>query len=155
MKRLMMLALVLVLVFSAAAFADEGGEERDFGIFKTYVPNDWTATQEGPTVSFLKNDNTSHISVTIAATEGASAKELVDAFVAEFSKTFTDITEPQVDEDGDYMFEMTNPNGVKSAVLFSADEKEYCLFVMTGVDNGGAGLAQIIAGIQNSFNQNK
>ena len=152
MKRSIVVALILALVFSVAAFAfdDENGKDKDFGIFKTYVPNDWTATQDDSTVTFLKNDNTSSMSVTVAPTEGVSAKDLAAAFAEEFKKTFTNVTEPQVDEDGDYMFEMINANGVKSVVLLSAGEEEYCLFVITGVDEGGAGLAQIIAGIQNS-----
>ena len=152
MKRLVVLALVLALVFSVAAFAedDENGKDMDFGIFKTYVPNDWTAAKEDSTVTFTKNDNTSQISVNVTATEGASAKDLAAAFAEEFKKTFTNVTEPQVDEDGDYMFEMTNANGAKSVVLLSAGDEDYCLFVITGADEGGAGLAQIIADIQNS-----
>ena len=152
MKRLVVLALVLALVFSVAAFAedDENGKDMDFGIFKTYVPNDWTAAKEDSTVTFTKNDNASQISVNVTATEGASAKDLAAAFAEEFKKTFTNVTEPQVDEDGDYMFEMTNANGAKSVVLLSAGDEDYCLFVITGADEGGAGLAQIIADIQNS-----
>ncbi len=114
MRRSIVLALVLALVFSVTAFADDDGAVRDFGIFKTFVPNDWTATQDDSTVVFVKNDNTSSMTVTVAETEGVATKDLVDAFVAEFKKTFKDVTEPQVDEEG------------------------------------GLGLAQILAGIQNS-----
>ena len=152
MKRSIILALILALVFSMAAFADEEGEDKDFGIFKTYVPNDWTTVKkDDETVTFTKNDNTSQVSVTVAPTGGASTKELADKLVEEFKKTFTDITEPQADNDGDYMFEMKNPDGVKSAVLLSSEGEKYCLFVMTGVDEGAAGLVQIIAGVQNSL----
>ena len=60
------------------------------------------------------------------------------------------ITVTVAETEGDYMFEMTNANGVKSTVIISADEKEYCMYVITGIDEGGLGLAQILAGIQNS-----
>ena len=148
MKRTIILAAVLALVLSTVAFA-EG--EQDFGIFKAYVPEGWTATKNDETVIFTKNDNTSSASITVANTEGASLKDLADAFVAEFKKSFKDVTAPQVDEDGDYMFEMTNANDVKSVVLLTGTDKEYALIVLTGVDAGGAGLGQILGTMQESF----
>ena len=147
MKRIAVLAAVLALVLSAVAFA-EG--EQDFGIFKAYVPEGWTATKNDETVIFTKNDNTSSASITVANTEGASLKDLADAFVAEFKKSFKDVTAPQVDEDGDYMFEMTNEAGVKSTVLVTGNDKQYCLVVITGLEAGGEGLAQILATAQHS-----
>ncbi|MBQ2617495.1 MAG: hypothetical protein IJG51_12240 [Synergistaceae bacterium] len=148
MKRTILLAAVLALVLSAAAFA-EG--EQDFGIFKAYVPEGWTATKNDETVIFTKNDNTSSASITVANTDGTSLKDLADAFVAEFKKSFKDVTAPQVDEDGDYMFEMTNANDVKSVVLLTGTDKEYALIVLTGVDAGGEGLGQILGTMQESF----
>ena len=148
MKRIAVLAAVLALVLSAVAFA-EG--EQDFGVFKAFVPDGWTATKDGSTVSFVKDDNTSSMSITVDETEGASRKDITDAFVAEFKKTFKDVTAPQVDEDGDYMFEMTNANDVKSVVLLTGTDKEYALIVLTGVDAGGAGLGQILGTMQESF----
>ena len=127
MKRLMALAAVMVLVLSFAAFA---GEEKDFGAFKAYVPDGWTATQDGSTVAFTKDDNTSSVSITVEKTEGVSAKDLAAAFAEEFKKTFTGVTEPQVDEDGDYMF------------AFGIDDifGDYYLtdFVMFNVEDGEA-----------------
>ncbi|MBQ3402175.1 MAG: hypothetical protein IJG65_02210 [Synergistaceae bacterium] len=148
MKRLMALAAVMVLVLSFAAFA---GEEKDFGAFKAYVPDGWTATQDGSTVAFTKDDNTSSVSITVEKTEGVSAKDLAAAFAEEFKKTFTGVTEPQVDEDGDYMFKMTNAQGVESIVLLTATDTEYALLVITGADAGGEGLGQILGTMENSF----
>ncbi len=147
MKRIAVLAAVLALVLSAVAFA-EG--EQDFGIFKAYVPEGWTATKDGSTVAFVKDDNTSSMSITVDEADGASRKEITDAFVTEFKKTFKDVTAPQVDEDGDYMFEMTNEAGVKSTVLVTGNDKQYCLVVITGLEAGGEGLAQILATAQHS-----
>lgn len=148
MKRTIVLAAVLALVLSSMAFA---AGEQDFGIFKAYVPEGWSANKDGETVIFTKDDNTSSATITIAKTEGASLKELAEAFASEFKKSLKDVTAPQVDEDGDYMFEMTNANGVKSTVLLTGTDSEYALFVLTGIEAGGEGLAQILGTAQNSF----
>lgn len=125
--------------------------EQDFGLFKAYVPEGWSANKDGETVIFTKDDNTSSASITVAKTEGASLKDLADAFVTEFKKSFKDVTAPQVDEDGDYMFEMTNAQDVKSVVLLTGTDSDYALFVITGADAGGEGLGQILGTVQNSF----
>ena len=148
MKRTIVLATILALAFSAMAFA-EG--EQDFGLFKAYVPAGWSASKNGETAIFTKDDSTSSATITVAKTEGASLKELADAFASEFKKSLKDVTAPQVDEDGDYMFEMTNANGVKSTVLLTGTDSEYALFVLTGIEAGGEGLAQILGTAQGSF----
>ena len=141
------LAAVLAVVLAATmAFAGV----QDFGEFKVDVPEGWTATKDGSTVAFVKDDNTSSMSITVDEADGASRKEITDAFVTEFKKTFKDVTAPQVDEDGDYMFEMTNEAGVKSTVLVTGNDKQYCLVVITGLEAGGEGLAQILATAQHS-----
>ena len=75
MKRFL---LTVLLVFVAAcAFAGV----QDFGKFTIDVPAGWTATPDGETVGFVKNDETASMSITVDTTDGASAKEIADAFV--------------------------------------------------------------------------
>ncbi|MBQ9420055.1 MAG: hypothetical protein IJU31_06760 [Synergistaceae bacterium] len=124
MKRLFV-AFALVALFAVAAFAGV----QDFGKFTVDVPEGWTASQDGETVAFLKNDNTASASVTVAETEGASLKELADAFVEALGgKNLQPV-------DGTFTFEFTNENGVVSKAVLSGDDKNYALFVMTGIEN--------------------
>ena len=80
MKRLLT-ALTLVAIFAAASFA----AVQDFGDFTVDVPAGWTATKDGSTVGLVKDDNTASASITVDSTDGASAKELADAFVSELN----------------------------------------------------------------------
>ena len=60
-KRIGVLSVLAVLVFSAAAFA----AVQDFKDFTVDVPDDWTATQNGTTVGIVANDNSAAVSVTV------------------------------------------------------------------------------------------
>ena len=73
---LAVLAVSAVLAFSVAAFA----EVKDFKDFTVDVPDDWTAAQDGTTVSVTANDKSAAISITVDATDGMSLKDLAAAF---------------------------------------------------------------------------
>jgi len=129
MKRLLT-ALTLVAVFAAASFA----AVQDFGAFTMDVPDGWTASQQGPTSIFTKNDNTASLSITVAETQGYSLKDLADAFVAEFKKSFASVGTPEGDANG-YSWVMTTNNGAESKAILSGDDSKYALFVVTGGEN--------------------
>ena len=119
--------LALVFAFAISAFA------ADFGAFTADVPAGWTAEQNGPTGIFTKGDNSASITITVAETGGATVQQLAEAFAAEFANNgFTNITTPEKDSDGDYSFDMKNPNGIESHALVSVNEDKYMLVTATG-----------------------
>jgi len=137
MKRLL-IALTLVAVFAAASFAGV----QDFGKFTVDVPEGWTATQNGETVAIVKKDNTASMSITVDSTDGSSLKELADAFVEALGGRNLQVS------DGTYQFEMTNANGVDSKAVLSGDDKNYALFVMTGIENAREDMSKILDSVK-------
>ena len=124
MKRLS-IALLFVALFAAAAFA----EVKDFGAFRVDVPAGWTAEQDGETVGIVKNDNTAAVSITYDSADGASAKEIAEAYMGELKGRNLQ------GADNAFTFEMTNANGVDSTCYVFADEGKYALIVATGKEN--------------------
>lgn len=124
MKRII-IAAVLTAIFASLAF----GAVQDFGKFTMDVPAGWTATPDGETIGFVKNDNSASMSITVDSTEGASLKEIADAFVQALNGK-------DLKKDGDgYSFGMTNANGVDSKCFLDGDDKNYALIVVTGIEN--------------------
>ena len=143
MKRLLTVTAIIAL-FASAAFA----ATQDFGKFTVDVADGWTASQQGPTAVIVKNDNTASLSITLDATGGASRADLANAFVEEFKKSFTSVSAPEADADGDYTFTMVNGNGIESKALLTGDDEQYCLFVMTGVDAAGDEISAMLGSVQ-------
>ncbi len=133
------LASVLAVALAATmAFAGV----QDFGEFKVDVPEGWTATKDGETVGIVKNDNTASMSITVDSTDGASLKELADAFVEALNGK-------NLKKDGEsYTFDFDNGNGVKSEALIVTDGGKYALFVITGRSNAPKEVAAIISSLQ-------
>ncbi|MBR1657267.1 MAG: hypothetical protein IJ697_02240 [Synergistaceae bacterium] len=138
MKRSLALAAVLVLVLTAAAFA------QDFGKFSLDVADGWTASQEGPTAVITKNDNTASLSITVAPHEGNSKPALADAFVAEFKNSFAEVGKPVADADGDFSWEMKTANGAVSQANLSADDKDFILIVLTNAEAAPDDIAKML-----------
>ena len=143
MKRLLAV-LALTALLASSAFA----ATHDFGAFTVDVLDGWTASQDGPTAIITKNDNTASLTITLADTEGASLGDLANAFVEEFKKTFTSVSAPAKDAEGDYTFEMVNANGVKSSALLTGDDAQYCLFVMTGIEAAGDEISAMLGSVK-------
>ncbi len=133
MKRLLVI-VALVALFASTSFAGV----QDFGKFTVDVPEGWTATADGETVGIVKNDNTASASITVSETEGASLKEIADAFVQTLGG------KNLAANDGAYTFEFTNQNGVASKAVLSGDDKNYALIVMTGVENAPDDFGKIV-----------
>ena len=138
MKRSVVLALVLALAFSAVAFAGV----QDFGKFTVDVPAGWTANQDEETVGIVKNDNSASMSITYDSTEGATLKELADAFVEALKGKNLKA------EDGGYTFEFDNGNGVTSRGVLNGDKEHYALVVITGLENAPDEVMAIVNSIQ-------
>ena len=119
---LAVLAVSAVLAFSVAAFA----EVKDFKDFTVDVPDDWTAAQNGTTVSVTANNKSAAISITVDATDGMSLKDLAAAFAEKLKGS--DLKE----EDDVYSFTFTNANEVDSKAILNGEEGKYCLIVLTG-----------------------
>jgi hypothetical protein len=143
MKRLAVLSVTAVLFTAACAF----GAVQDFGKFTLDIPAGWTARQQGPTAIVQKGENVG-FTLTIDATQGYSAKDLINAFAAEFKKTHAEVTEPELDSDGDYSMILTNANGVKSVAMFTVIGDNYMLMVMTGMDQAGNEMRAIMGTLQ-------
>ena len=125
MKRLAVLAAVLAVFSAAVAFAGV----QDFGKFTVDVAANWTATQDGETVGIVKNDNSASMSITYDSLDGASLKEIAEAFVEALNG------KGLKSENGMYTFGMTNANGVESKCYLNGDDKNYALIVVTGGEN--------------------
>ena len=133
MKGLAAVAVVAVLAATAAF-----GAVQDFGAFTIDVPAGWTAERDGETVAFTKNDNTASMSITYDTTDGASIKEIADAFVEALNGK-------GLKKDGDgYTFAMTNANGVESKCFLTGDDKNYALIVVTGGENAADDVAAMM-----------
>ena len=130
MKRSAVLAVVVALFAATMAF----GAVQDFGKFTVDVAAGWTATQQGPTASFTKDDNTAAMSITADSAQGNSAKALADAFVGNFKGSFASVSAPEVDEDGDYSWDMVNAQGVNTHAMLHVEDGDYILITMTGLE---------------------
>ena len=133
MKRIVLAAVMEVLA-AAVAFAGV----QDFGAYTIDVPAGWTAKPDDETVVFLKNDNTCSMSITYSSTDGASLKEIADAFVQALNAR-------DLKQNGDtFTFAMTNANGVDSECYLAGDEAHYALFVVTGRENAPNDIASMM-----------
>ena len=133
MKRLS-LAVLFVALFAAVAFA----AVQDFGAYTVDVPDGWTATPDGETVGIVKDDNSAAVSITYDSTDGASTKELADAFVEALNGK-------NLEGSGDaFTFEMTNANGVDSKCFLFAENGKYALIVATGIENAPDEISSIM-----------
>ncbi|MBQ7594993.1 MAG: hypothetical protein IJU48_11680 [Synergistaceae bacterium] len=137
MKR-SLLVLALVVFAATAAFA----EVKDFGPYTIDVPAGWTAEQDGETVGFVKNDNSASMSISYDTTDGATLKEIADAFVEALKGKNLKETELG------YNFQMTNDSGVESDCLVIGDKDHYALIVVTGGENAEAEVMGMIASIE-------
>ena len=121
-KRIGVLSVLAVLVFSAAAFA----AVQDFKDFTVDVPDDWTATQNGTTVGIVANDNSAAVSVTVDKRDGMEAKDLAAAFAQKLKGS-----EPVLEDDV-YTFTFKNDSGVESRAILNTEDDKYLLLVITG-----------------------
>lgn len=121
-KRIGVLSVLAVLVFSAAAFA----AVQDFKDFTVDVPDDWTATQNGTTVGIVANDNTAAVSITVDKRDGMEAKDLAAAFAQKLKGS-----EPVLEDDV-YHFDFKNEAGVESRAILNTEGDNYLLLVITG-----------------------
>ena len=112
MKRSIVLAAVLALVLTTAAFA------QDFGAFTMDVAN----------------DNTASMSITVMPAEGESAKTYADAFVAEFKNSFAKVGTPEAQPDGSFAWDMTTSNGVESKAMLGVENDQCKLVVITNLE---------------------
>ena len=121
-KRIGVLSVLAVLVFSAVAFA----AVQDFNDFTLDVPDDWTATQDGTTVGVVANDKSASVSITVDKRGGMEARDLAAAFSQELKGS------APVIEDNVYTFFFNNDSGVESKAILSTDDERYFLLVITG-----------------------
>ena len=121
-KRIGVLSVLAVLVFSAAAFA----AVQDFKDFTVDVPDDWTATQNGTTVGIVANDNSAAVSITMDKRDGMEAKDLAAAFAEKLKGS-----EPVLEDDV-YHFDFKNEAGVESRAILNTEGDKYLMLVITG-----------------------
>ena len=121
-KRIGVLSVLAVFVFSAAAFA----AVQDFKDFTVDVPDDWTATQNGTTVGIVANDNSAAVSITMDKRDGMEAKDLAAAFAEKLKGS-----EPVLEDDV-YHFDFKNEAGVESRAILNTEDDKYLLLVITG-----------------------
>ncbi len=116
------LALFALCLMAGTSFA----AVKTFAKFKVDVPSNWTASEEGPTVTMIAKDKSASISITVDKTNGMSLKDLATAFSKELKGS-----KPEADDDT-YTFTFKPGEGVESKAVIAVDGKEYYLFVITG-----------------------
>ncbi|MEA3284432.1 MAG: hypothetical protein U9Q00_05555 [Synergistota bacterium] len=121
-KRCFLLSLVLVLALSLSAFA----ATMEYPRFSIDVPDGWSVSQDGSTVTILANDKSAALTVTVEDNDGTAIKDLADAYAKQFKGT-----EPEVEDDV-YMFGFQNDNGVDCYAVICGDDSEYILLVVIG-----------------------
>jgi hypothetical protein len=115
--------LLALCLMASVAFAGV----TTFPKFKINVPDGWAASEQGPTVVLVANDKSASITITVAATEGMSLKDLAAAFTKELNGST-----PQHDsENNAYQFTFKK-GAVESNAILSGEGKDYCLLVITG-----------------------
>ena len=115
--------LLALCLMASVAFAGV----TTFPKFNINVPDDWKASEQGPTVILVANDNSASISITVAATEGMSLKDLAAAFSKELKGST-----PQHDSENDIYYFTFKKGAVESNAVISVDGTQYCLLVITG-----------------------
>ena len=143
MKRLV-LAAIAVALSAAMAFAGV----QDFGKFTVDVAPGWTATQDGASAVIMKNDNTASLTITVSPAEGASAKDLALAFAEQAKASYPTVGTPEVDDDGDYTWTMTNANGVENHAILRVDDGDFMLITMAGLDTAGEEISAMLGSVQ-------
>ena len=146
MKRSLALAAVLALVLSSAAFAGV----QDFGKFTVDVAEGWTASSQQGTAVITKNDNTAQLTISMEDAGGMTKAQLAEAFVAEFKKsgTYTTVSNPEADKDGDYSWDMTTKAGAESHAMLTVEEGHFVLLVMTNVQNAPSDFTKMLGTIK-------
>ena len=146
MKRSLALAAILAVVISSAAFAGV----QDFGKFTVDVVQGWTAENQDGTAIITKNDSSAQLTIAIADAGGSTKAQLAEAFVSEFKKsgTYTKITSPAADKDGDYSWDMTTTAGAESHAMLTVEGKDFVLLVMTNVQNAPDDFTKMLGSIK-------
>ena len=142
MKRTIVLAAVLALALTTAAFA------QDFGAFTMDVAGGWTASTEGPTVTVLKDDNTASMSITVMPAEGNTAQTYADAFANEFKKSFATVGTPEAQGDGSFAWDMTTSSGVNSKAMLGVENDQCKLVVITNLDGAPEDIVAMMESIK-------
>ena len=121
MKRLLLLAAILVLALSSSASC----EVHDFGRFTMDVPEGWTTGQKNATRFVTRNDNMAQVTFTMADTDGKSLNEIADMLIKAYKENgFTDITKLVKDSEGYYTFSAENPYGAACIEYFKVVDDE-------------------------------
>ena len=103
-------------------------EMKEFAKFKIDVPAGWTTEVDGDTVGIIAPDKSAAISVTVAASEGATpeaiAKDLSEAFKGSAPEKSDDV----------YVFTFKNESGVDSVGVVAGlgDGKQVAVVTITG-----------------------
>ena len=103
-------------------------EMKDFGKFKIEVPAGWTTAVDGDTVGITAPDKSASISVTVAASDGATPEAIAKELSAAFKGSA-----PTKDDDA-YVFTFKNENGVDSVGVVGGlgDGKQVAVVTITG-----------------------
>ncbi len=83
------------------------------------------------------------MSVTYDAAK-ASAKDLAAAFAQEFTKTFVKVSEPEVDENGYYRWQMQGAQDVVTLARLVVEDGDYMLITMTSIETGGDDISAML-----------
>lgn len=111
--------ICLILLFAVSAHA----EVQEFRYFSLYIPENWTANEDGPVVSVIADDKSGSLSITSSQTEENSLDDIAKGFAAELGGTV-----PEADDEGIYTFDFND--GASHAIL-TGTEDFYMLIVLS------------------------
>ena len=122
-KFLFALTLIFALTISFTAFA----EVQRFKYFKINVPKNWTATQNGATVTIKSNKRNSSLSIAIANRGEATLEDVANRLCKQLNGE-----DFEADDDGDYTFTYKDMAGADFSVLVSnMGDKKYGLIAFS------------------------
>ena len=148
MKRLAVLAAVLAVFSAETAFADV----QDFENFTADVPSGWTAKQDNTMLFISKNGTEGSglvaVSIMPGSANGHSAKDIAESFVRQLKDAFPLIFMPEADENGDYVWNMVNSDGLNIHSVLRVENEIYVLTMMSGFDTAGEEISAILGSIK-------
>ena len=129
----------VMLLLTTGAYADI----QEFRYFSLDVPEEWSVSEEGATVTVTAPDKSASLSITADDPHGKTIAQLAENYSRELNGTAP--VKDEEDEGGSYSFEFNN--GVSYAVI-DGDEEIYLLIIGTGVERNADILGEILESLE-------
>ena len=120
MKKLFLLATVLVATFALASLAFAA--PKQFEHFSAEVPDGWKVTEVDGAVNIASPDGNSHVTVSVQPLAGKSLKDAANEFAAEVGGTVTPDAQGYAIEFKDGVVYVMEEEGNSYAIMIVGDD---------------------------------